>query len=79
MLFRSYDSNKISIEGDTDVAFTEDVQKKFEAFGFNNIVVEDGNDIDAIAFYYPRVTTLSLFPLCISLSWLSDKYFTANP
>lgn len=44
-----YDSNKISIEGDTDTAFSEDVQKRFEAFGFQVIVVEDGNDIEKIA------------------------------
>ena len=43
-----YDSNKISIEGSTDIAFTEDVQKRFEAFGFQTLVVEDGNDLDAI-------------------------------
>ena len=43
-----YDSNKISIEGDTDIAFTENVQKRFEAFGFQTITVEDGNDIAAI-------------------------------
>lgn len=43
-----YDSNKISIEGDTDIAFTENVQKRFEAFGFQTLVVEDGNDLEAI-------------------------------
>ncbi len=43
-----YDSNKISIEGDTDLTFTEDVAKKFEAFGFQPLVVEDGNDLEAI-------------------------------
>ena len=43
-----YDSNKISIEGDTDIAFTENVQKRMEAFGFQTITVEDGNDIAAI-------------------------------
>lgn len=43
-----YDSNKISIEGSTDIAFTEDVQKRFDAFGFQTLVVEDGNDLDAI-------------------------------
>jgi len=43
-----YDSNKISIEGSTDIAFTEDVKKRFEAFGFQTLVVEDGNDLDAI-------------------------------
>lgn len=43
-----YDSNKISIEGSTDIAFTEDVQKRFEAYGFQTLVVEDGNDLAAI-------------------------------
>ena len=43
-----YDSNNISIEGSTDIAFTEDVMKRFEAFGFQTIEVEDGNDLGAI-------------------------------
>jgi transketolase len=44
-----YDSNKISIEGDTDIAFTEDVQKRFDAFGFQTLVVEDGNNLEEIS------------------------------
>lgn len=43
-----YDSNKISIEGSTDIAFTENVQKRMEAFGFQLLTVEDGNDLEAI-------------------------------
>lgn len=43
-----YDSNSISIEGSTNIAFTESVEKRFEAFGFQTIMVEDGNDLDAI-------------------------------
>lgn len=43
-----YDSNKISIEGSTDIAFTENVQKRMEAFGFQLITVEDGNDLASI-------------------------------
>ncbi len=43
-----YDSNNISIEGSTDIAFTENVRKRFEAFGFQTLLVEDGNDIEAI-------------------------------
>ncbi|NLJ90720.1 MAG: transketolase [Clostridiales bacterium] len=43
-----YDSNNITIEGDTDIAFTENVQKRFEAYGFQTITVEDGNDLRAI-------------------------------
>lgn len=44
-----YDSNKISIEGNTDIAFTEDVRKRFDAFGFQTLVVEDGNNLEEIA------------------------------
>lgn len=44
-----YDSNGITIEGGTDIAFTEDVGKRFEAFGFQVLEVEDGTDTAAIA------------------------------
>ncbi len=44
-----YDSNKITIEGSTDIAFTEDVKMRFDAYGFQTIVVENGNDIEAVA------------------------------
>lgn len=43
-----YDSNGISIEGSTDIAFTENVVERMKAFGFQTIEVEDGNDIEAI-------------------------------
>lgn len=43
-----YDSNNISIEGDTDIAFREDVAKRYEAYNWQVIKVEDGNDIEAI-------------------------------
>ncbi|HHU78455.1 MAG TPA: transketolase [Clostridiales bacterium] len=43
-----YDSNSITIEGSTDIAFTENVGKRFEAYGWHVLKVEDGNDVDAI-------------------------------
>ncbi|GFP75644.1 transketolase [Clostridium fungisolvens] len=43
-----YDSNNISIEGNTDIAFREDVTKRYEAYGWQVLQVTDGNDIDAI-------------------------------
>ena len=43
-----YDSNNISIEGDTDIAFREDVAKRYEAYNWQVIKVNDGNDIEAI-------------------------------
>lgn len=43
-----YDSNKISIEGSTDIAFCENVEERMRAFGFQTITVEDGTNTDAI-------------------------------
>ncbi|MDR1764578.1 MAG: transketolase [Lachnospiraceae bacterium] len=43
-----YDSNRISIEGATDQAFTENVELRMQAFGFQTLLVEDGNDLGAI-------------------------------
>ncbi|MCR5293430.1 MAG: transketolase [Eubacterium sp.] len=43
-----YDSNDISIEGGTNIAFRENVSQRFQAFGFQTIRVDDGNDINAI-------------------------------
>ena len=44
-----YDSNNITIEGNTDLAFTEDVNKRMEAFGFQTLTVEDGNNLEKIS------------------------------
>ena len=43
-----YDSNNISIEGNTDIAYREDVAKRYEAYNWQVIKVNDGNDIEAI-------------------------------
>jgi transketolase len=48
-LIMLYDSNRISIEGSTDLAFREDVAKRYEAYGWQVIKVEDGNDIEKIS------------------------------
>ncbi len=44
-----WDHNSISIEDDTDIAFTEDVVKRYEAYGWHTQFVEDGEDVQAIA------------------------------
>jgi transketolase len=44
-----YDDNHISIEGSTDLAFTEDVERRFKAYGWHVQRVDDGNDLAAIA------------------------------
>jgi transketolase len=43
-LIALYDDNHISIDGSTDVAFTEDVSKRFEAYGWHVLHVENGNE-----------------------------------
>jgi transketolase len=43
-----YDDNHISIEGDTDITFTDDTTKRFESYGWQVITVEDGNDVQAL-------------------------------
>ena len=43
-----YDDNHITIDGSTDLAFTEDVGKRFEAYGWHVQRVADGDDVDAI-------------------------------
>ncbi|GAB4372770.1 MAG: transketolase [Elainellaceae cyanobacterium] len=49
-LIALYDDNHISIDGSTDISFTEDVAKRFEAYGWHVQHVADGNnDLDAIA------------------------------
>jgi len=43
-----YDDNRISLAGTTSISFTEDRAKRFEAYGWQTITVDDGNDLDAI-------------------------------
>ena len=43
-----YDSNDISLDGELDKAFSEDVKKRFESYGWNHILVKDGNNLNQI-------------------------------
>jgi transketolase len=43
-----YDSNDISLDGDLDKSFSEDIQKRFEGYGWDYSIVKDGNDLEAI-------------------------------
>ena len=43
-----YDSNEITIEGSTSIAFTENVRRRFDALGWQTLYVKDGNDIEEI-------------------------------
>jgi len=44
-----YDSNDISLDGDLNMSFSENIKKRFESYGWNYIRVEDGNDLDAVS------------------------------
>ncbi len=44
-----YDDNRISLASSTDLTFTEDCAKRFDAYGWQTLKVEDGNDVEAIA------------------------------
>lgn len=43
-----YDDNRITIDGETDIAFTEDVGSRFASYGWHVAQVEDANDLDAV-------------------------------
>src|SRR5467141_4034750 len=43
-----YDDNQVTIEGFTSLAFSENVPKRFEAYGWHTLTVADGNDLEAI-------------------------------
>ena len=62
-----YDDNDISIEGDTDLAFTEQVAKRFEAYGWQ-VQAADGNDLEAIAATIERARQERARPSLIVVS-----------
>ena len=60
-----YDDNNISIDGSTDLAFTEDVAARYRAYGWNVEEVADGNDLDAIDAAISRARSQSERPTLI--------------
>jgi len=65
-LIMMYDSNSISIDGSTDLAFTENVGARYEAYGWHVLYVEDGNtDLDAISKAIATAKTVTNKPTLI--------------
>ncbi len=62
-----YDDNKVTIEGFTDLAFSEDVPKRFEAYGWHTLTVDDGNDLDAIEQAIRDAQSVGTKPTLISV------------
>ena len=68
-LIALYDDNHISIDGSTDVAFTEDVSKRFEAYGWHVLHVEDGNtDLEGIAKAIEKAKSVTDKPSMIKVT-----------
>ncbi|MCY7485850.1 transketolase [Paenibacillus alvei] len=44
-----YDSNDITLDGESGLSFSENVRQRYEAYGWNTLLVKDGNDLAAIA------------------------------
>ncbi len=62
-----YDDNKVTIEGFTSLAFSESVPKRFEAYGWHTLTVEDGNDLDAIEAAIRDAQSVGTKPSLISV------------
>ncbi|MEP6922165.1 MAG: transketolase [bacterium] len=62
-----YDDNKVTIEGFTELAFSEDVPKRFEAYGWHTTTVADGNDLDAIDAAIREAQSMGTKPSLISV------------
>ncbi|TWI66056.1 transketolase [Desulfobotulus alkaliphilus] len=62
-----YDANDISIEGSTEIAFTENVAGRMEAMGWHTLTVTDGNDLDAITKALETAKTITDKPSLIVL------------
>src|SRR6266516_4710 len=62
-----YDDNQVTIEGFTKLAFSEDVPKRFEAYGWHTLTVEDGNDTDAIEAAIRDAQSVGTKPSLISV------------
>lgn len=62
-----YDDNNVTIEGFTDLAFSEDVPKRFESYGWHTVTVEDGNDLDAIDAAIREAQSIGTKPSLISV------------
>ncbi|WP_413473859.1 transketolase [Streptococcus parauberis] len=72
-----YDSNDISLDGPTSMAFTEDVKGRFEAYGWQHILVKDGNDLEAIAKALEEAKAETQKPTIIEVKTGAEKQGTS--
>jgi transketolase len=62
-----YDDNNVTIEGFTNLAFSENVPHRFEAYGWHTLTVEDGNNLDAIEAAIREAQSVGTKPSLISV------------
>jgi transketolase len=62
-----YDDNKVTIEGFTSLAFSEDVPKRFNSYGWHTQTVADGNDLDEIELAIRTAQSITDAPSLISI------------
>jgi len=62
-----YDDNKVTIEGFTNLAFSESVSSRFESYGWHTSTVEDGNDLDGIEVAIREAQSVTTRPSLISV------------
>lgn len=62
-----YDDNQVTIEGFTNLAFSEEVPKRFESYGWHTLTVEDGNDLAAIEAAIREGQSVGTKPTLISV------------
>jgi transketolase len=66
-LIMLYDSNDISLDGELNLSFSEDIQKRFEGYGWEVLRVEDGNDLAAISTSIEKAKENSKQPTLIEV------------
>ena len=62
-----YDDNKVTIEGFTSLAFSEDVQRRFDSYGWHTQTVADGNNLDEIELAIRTAQSVTDAPSLISV------------
>ncbi|MCO7174987.1 transketolase [Sporolactobacillus kofuensis] len=62
-----YDSNKISLDGQLNMSFTEQVRQRFDAYGWQTLLVEDGNDVEMIQTALDQATAEQERPTLIEV------------
>lgn len=62
-----YDDNKITLDGDTDMTFTEDIPKRYEAVGWHVLTIADGNDVEAISQAIEEAKSVTNKPTLIAI------------